>query len=620
MKPAASPHPAPDVLRAFALGELPPARCAALEGHLRDCPQCARALAGVPDDTLLGKLRDAGTPPAGMGETINSAGDDLPPELVNHPRYLVLRKLGGGGMGTVYQAVHRLMERGVALKVINPTLTRHPVAVQRFLQEVKAAARLHHPNIVAAHDAEQVGDLHFLVMEYVEGVSLDRLVQKRGRLPADQACHFIRQAALGLQHAHDRGMVHRDIKPQNLMVTRKGLVKVLDFGLARIAEEAAQPPGDARPLTALGTVLGTPDYIAPEQVSNSHTADGRADVYSLGCTLYFLLAGRPPFPEGSAIEKALSHVDSLPTPLRTLRPDVPADLCAVVDRMMAKRPDDRFQTPGEVAEALRTVPRVQPTEEEEIEEVVEAVEIERPRPRRGKRPRATSRLPLWIGTAVVGVVLLGLGVGVLLSSGRNRPETPGGGDGWAGRVGDDGGKQSPGRTPRVLIVLPPEGLWWPDYAGFRDGLQGRAELVVASTVLTPIWPSPAGGGEKVTPQVTLAEARTSEYDAVVFSGGESVKFIDGEPGRGQAVRLIEEMKRQGKVVGGLCRGAAILAKLGALKGKQATGPGEFMSDHLKQQVGGYVADEVVVDGQFITGRDPQAARPFAERLLGMLKR
>jgi serine/threonine protein kinase len=174
---------------------------------------------------------------------------ELPPELANHPRYRIVRRLGAGGMGVVYQAEHRLMERAVALKVISRSLTSNPLAVERFLREVKAAARLPgHPNVVIAHDAEQAGDLHLLVMEYVEGVSLNKLVEQRGPLSVGRACHFVRQAALGLQHAHEHGLVHRDVKPHNLMVTRQGQARARSrcWTLAWLACARAPPaPGRA---------------------------------------------------------------------------------------------------------------------------------------------------------------------------------------------------------------------------------------------------------------------------------------------------------------------------------------------------------------------------------------
>ena len=272
----------------------------------------------------------------------------LPAELANHARYRILGLLGVGGMGAVYKAEHRVMQRMVAIKVINRNLMQQAASVERFQREVKGAAKLSHPNIVTAYDAEQAGNVHFLVMEFVEGVSLARQVKMRGPMSIVHACHFIRQAALGLQHAHELGMVHRDIKPHNLMLTRKGQVKILDFGLARFARESTP----AAELTQEDAVVGTPDYIAPEQSLQPQNADIRADIYSLGCTMYFILTGQPPFLTGTCMQTLMAHAESMPPPVNELRPEVPKDLAAVVERMMAKNPANRYQTPAEVAQAL----------------------------------------------------------------------------------------------------------------------------------------------------------------------------------------------------------------------------------------------------------------------------
>lgn len=308
-------------------------------------------------------LADLPTMPPEMAITISpeqaAAAEGVPHELIDHPRYRIVRLLGSGGMGSVYQAEHRLMDRPVALKVIRREMTASREASERFVREVRAAGRLHHPNVVTAFDAEQEGELHFLAMEYVEGCSLAEYVRRHGPLPIAEACDYVRQAAVGLQYAHEKGMVHRDVKPDNLMRTPAGQIKILDFGIARFAhhqaEEAAHA-GDQAPeagsLTLAGSMMGTPDYVAPEQVTDSSTVDGRADVYSLGCTLYFLLTGRPPFPDRTAMEKMHAHRLVTPTPLRQLRPEVPAGLAAVVEKMMAKKPADRYQTPGEAAAAL----------------------------------------------------------------------------------------------------------------------------------------------------------------------------------------------------------------------------------------------------------------------------
>jgi uncharacterized protein (TIGR03067 family) len=371
-------------------GTLPAAAEADVVAHLDACATCQQALERLAagGGPLLEVARQVGEAPpaptlpaalhgltggARLGNTeAGLCGDApaLPPTqavpaaLAGHPRYRVLGPLGVGGMGAVFKAEHLLMERTVALKVIHHDLIDQPGAVERFRREVKAAARLTHPNIVAAYDAEQAGDVHFLVMEYVEGVSLDQLVGAHGPLPAARACDFVRQAALGLQHAFEQGMVHRDIKPHNLMLTPGGQVKVLDFGLARFAQEsqpagafprpeaAAAPGASAEALTQAGAVMGTPDFMAPEQIRDAHAADIRADVYSLGCTLYALLAGRAPFPEDTAVRKVAAHLVKTPRPLSEVRRDVPPGLAKVVARMMDKDPSRRYQTPAGAAAAL----------------------------------------------------------------------------------------------------------------------------------------------------------------------------------------------------------------------------------------------------------------------------
>jgi hypothetical protein len=219
---------------------------------------------------------------------------------------------------------------------------------------VRAAAQLDNPNVVRALDADRVGETHFFVMEYALGTDLAKLVQQQGPLPVAQACDYIRQAALGLQHAFEKGLVHRDIKPHNLLVTTQGVVKVLDLGLARLThveEDGASGSG----LTDEGVVMGTADYMAPEQALDPHGADIRADLYSLGCTLYFLLTGQVPFPEGNLTQKIARHQMVDPPPVERLRPEVPPAVSAVVRRLLAKRPEDRYQTPAELAEVLAQV-------------------------------------------------------------------------------------------------------------------------------------------------------------------------------------------------------------------------------------------------------------------------
>ena len=268
--------------------------------------------------------------------------------------YILLDRLGEGGMGQVFTARHRHLRRMAAVKLIRKDRLSHPGIIKRFQREVRAAAALDHPHIVRAYDADKIGGTHLLVMEYVEGATdLGRLVQTHGPLGVEQACEYVRQAALGLQHAHERGLVHRDIKPSNLLVTvDRKTIKLLDLGLARLDQPADDEPST---VTQQGMVMGSADYIAPEQVRNSHTADIRADIYGLGCTLYFLLTGQVPFPSLSISHKLLKHQWEEPQPIERLRSGIPSEVAAVVRQMMAKKPADRYQTPAEVAVALSSV-------------------------------------------------------------------------------------------------------------------------------------------------------------------------------------------------------------------------------------------------------------------------
>lgn len=353
-------HPSRTELESFFHGTLEESRRQVIEDHIAKCDSCCDVLRTIPHDPLVERIHaatssvDDGTTPFSSPSSTDIADETgtIPAALLDHPRYRIVRMLGQGGMGVVYQAEHKLMERPVALKVITSRLVSSDLAVERFRQEVRAAAKLSHRNIVTAFDAEQAGDMHFLVMEYIDGISLSGLVSRRKQLPVLHACNYVMQAAQGLQHAFQKGMVHRDIKPHNLMRTKRGTIKILDFGLARFATEADGASDDPG-LTADFTALGTPDYMAPEQARDSKRADIRADLYSLGCTLYYLLVGQPPFPGGSSFEKVLGHCERQPKPISELRIDIPAEVIAIVDRLMAKNPDDRFQTPAGLVEALK---------------------------------------------------------------------------------------------------------------------------------------------------------------------------------------------------------------------------------------------------------------------------
>ncbi len=263
-------------------------------------------------------------------------------------KYRLLELLGVGGMGAVYLCEHVFMKRLVAIKVLPTDKLQDPSALLRFYREARAVAALDHPNIVRAYDIDKYEQLHFLVMEYVDGASLQEVVARHGPLDPVRAAHYTAQAAHGLHHAHQLGMVHRDIKPGNLLLERTGVVKILDMGLARFFDHTHD---NVTEKFDNNCVLGTADYLAPEQAV-SNVVDIRADIYALGGSLYFLLTGQSPFPDGTIAAKLMAHQSEEPRPVTEFRSDVPPELLAVLERMMRKNPAERYQTPAELYEAL----------------------------------------------------------------------------------------------------------------------------------------------------------------------------------------------------------------------------------------------------------------------------
>jgi serine/threonine protein kinase len=361
--------------------------------------------------------------------------------LLNHGNdlligpYILKERLGEGGMGQVFKARHRSLDRLVALKVIRKETLTNPTTVRRFEREVQTNGRLTHPNVVRAFDAGQAGGTYYLAMEFIEGIDLSQLVKRDGPLAVPRACDYIRQAALGLQHAHEMGFIHRDIKPANLLLAQKageqrtsygspkrpggssalllrpmlddypwGNVKILDFGLARL--QLPDPRNQQVELTQQGTVMGTPDFLAPEQAWDSTASDIRADLYSLGCTFYFLLSGQVPFAGGSVPEKLIRQRNAEPPPVAKVRREqlqacspgtesvdsqgaIPEKVVEVLKCLMAKDPAERYQTPAEAAAGLAAVyPRPSPAAG-----VVD--DTKTPVPRGGKT--RTLRRPLAVG-------------------------------------------------------------------------------------------------------------------------------------------------------------------------------------------------------------------------------
>lgn len=270
--------------------------------------------------------------------------------------YVILDEIGGGGMGRVYKALHRRMNRVVAFKLLHKELTNSPDMVARFQQEVQAAARLNHPNAVAAYDADECELGCFLVMEYVDGCDLGRLVAKMGPLRVPEVVDVIRQSALGLGYAHAQKVIHRDIKPANLLRDVSGVVKIADLGLALLGRRASErAPGGATREEG-NWVAGTLGYMSPEQTVDTDAVDHRADIYSLGCTLYFLLTGQPLFPDSDSLRVMQAHQSKPPPPLAAARHDAGEALNALYEKMVAKRPEHRPQSMAEVVRSLDALP------------------------------------------------------------------------------------------------------------------------------------------------------------------------------------------------------------------------------------------------------------------------
>jgi len=330
-------------------------------------PELIAKLAAKSGDGFLDRLKEArvrSVAPSRSIEAIASTSDSVTPKpsspirssnlsvptpLANYAGYQVLKELGRGGMGVVYLAKNGQLDRPEVLKVLNERLLENAGAKDRFLREVRAVSKLNHPSIVKSFSILPIDELLVFAMEYVHGMDLHKFIQKHGALPISLACSFARQIAAGLQHAHEKGLVHRDIKPSNIMVHKSDgelQLKILDFGLSKATSEKR-----SEGLTQEGVMLGTPEYMAPEQTLNASKADIRADIYSLGCTLYHMLIGRAPF-VGTQGEIMMAHARAEPQPMSHLRPELPLELNTLVLKMLAKQPDRRFQVPNEVMTAL----------------------------------------------------------------------------------------------------------------------------------------------------------------------------------------------------------------------------------------------------------------------------
>lgn len=610
----------------FVNGMLTPEQQQVVERHVERCGQCVIQLENVGGDTLGNRIKALATH---FDEAVDSGqqsdqDDAIPEELQSLDRYEIIERIGVGGMGEVFRARQRVMDRPVAIKVLRRHLFENDRAVARFHNEVKVAAQLNHPNIVHSYDAEVSRGLNLLVMELVDGTQLSDWISQDQTLSPLQASQITIEIAKGLRYAHEQGMIHRDIKPQNVMVLANQSVKITDFGLGKFVRDSAQ--GRDKSLTFEGETFGTPDYIAPEQIRDSAAADFRSDIYSLGCTLYFMLAGRPPFADMSVGEKLAGHLEKQPVALKTLRPGLPDSLVDVVDRMMHKDASQRFSDYSELIDRLSPMAesdlldggtRAQPLalSADRSETAVDLVPAVSPVIRATRRPsRARRRTILYSGIGVVTAGLLGLALyGVAFSNL------------FTGSAPDDG-------KVHLAVVLPAEKAYHREVVELQKSClhYPNVELHYIAEKVGDVTFDPTKSRAlklQVSAERTLLDVSPRDFDAVIFFGG-----WDGSSGitnryayepalNLQAKKFIQGMLDQEKPVASVCGGTAVLAFAGILDGKRAASC-KYIRDAMNASTAKWTPVEnnldkctVVRDGLLVTGGNAVNVREIVQQLM-----
>lgn len=641
------------------LGTLPPAEEATLIRHLDTCESCQSTLehlASEPDwlkrtaeqigtevefpssslSGVLARLKtiEGSTPTNAVLEEVNDLSFLLPSQQPGHlgrlMHYEITAVLGRGGMGTVLKARDEKLGRTVAIKVLASQMASRPDSHQRFAREARAAAAVHHDNVVTIFAVEEAQGVPFIVMELISGVSLQERLNLKPPLELAQILRIGMQTASGLAAAHAQGLIHRDVKPANILL-ENGVerVKLTDFGLASTADDSG--------LSREGIVAGTPELMSPEQ-ARGEPIDHRADLFCLGSVLYALCTGQSPFCASSPLATLKRASEETPIPIGNINPFVPDWLVTIIEKLLAKDPRARFQTAAEVADLLGK--HLIACREAERAGAFDQASLLGHRSVPGRRRR-------WV-PLVLGAILLGaatLGAWLIFHNNPNQPvvvnpanQPASSAEQAAVRTGPASSAiinsstqppispataPEPAPVPRVLVVIASRDFWYSDLSVVWSELQnGGAKAIIASTSSQAI-PVAGQPGKAVTPDIFLFDVQAKDFDALIFCGGKGIsEYLGDTPAAGIASQLVHEMLANEGFVGAVSHGPAVLAEAGVLNGKQATCikyENRYFVELLEKAGAVWNDEPVVKSGHIICGRGTSDAKAFTQAFLQSLK-